>query len=110
MDFVEAIEFSKRFPACHPKVFKGFVEWGVWDTETEGYVVLTDGDVRKEPCFNQLEDYVKCHKLRVDRGEDYLMISTLQSDTRTVLAFSKTHKTDATNESSQNSREREREK
>ena len=36
MDFAEAIELSKKFPACHPKIFKGFVEWGVWDTETKG--------------------------------------------------------------------------
>ena len=57
---------SKKFPKCHPKIFKGFIEWGVWDTETEGDVVLTDADVRKESCFNQLGDYVKSRKLRID--------------------------------------------
>ena len=42
MDFAEAIEFSQKFPIVHPKIFKGFNEWGIWDKETEGYVVLTD--------------------------------------------------------------------
>ncbi|MGD0644378.1 MAG: hypothetical protein ABSA75_05685 [Candidatus Bathyarchaeia archaeon] len=77
MDFAEAIELSKKFPTCHPKVFKGFIEWGICDTETDGYVVLTDVVSADEPCFNQLEDYVKSHKLRIDYGKDYLMICTL---------------------------------
>jgi len=77
MDFVEAIEFSKKFPACRPKVFKGFVEWGIWDTETEGYVVLADAALAGEACFDQVADYVKNHKLRINPGKDYLMISTL---------------------------------
>ena len=75
MDFAEALELAKKFPACHPRVFEGFIEWGVWDTETEGYVVLTDADICKESRFKQLRDYVKSHKLRIDYGEDYLMIS-----------------------------------
>ncbi len=58
MDFSEAIEFSKKFPACHPKVFKGFTEWGIYETEIEGYVVLTDTTLASESCSNQLEDYV----------------------------------------------------
>jgi hypothetical protein len=77
MDFAEAIEFSKKFPTCHPKVFKGFIEWGICDTETDGYVVLTDAALANEPCFNQLEDYVKSHKLRIEHVKDYLMICTL---------------------------------
>ena len=77
MDFAEAIEFSKKFPACHPKVFKGFVEWGIWDNETDGYVVLTDIALAKGSCFSELEDYAKSHKLRIDYGKDYLMICTL---------------------------------
>jgi hypothetical protein len=76
MDFAEAIEFSKKFPSCHPKVFKGFIEWGIWDTETEGYVILADTALANEPYVNQLEDYFKNHKLRVDHGKDYLMICT----------------------------------
>jgi hypothetical protein len=76
MDFAEAIEFSKKFPMCHPKVFKGFIDWGIWDAETEGYVVLTDTALAGELCFTELEDYVKSHKLRIDHGKDYLMIST----------------------------------
>lgn len=77
MDFADAIEFSKKFPACHPKVFKGFDEWGICDTETEGYVVLTDATLTNEPCSNELKDYVKNHKLRINYCKDYLMIYTL---------------------------------
>jgi len=77
MDFTEAIEFSKKFPLSHPKVFKGFVEWGIWDNETDGYVVLTDKALAKEPCFNELEDYAKSHKLRIDCCRNFLMICTL---------------------------------
>ena len=76
MDFAEALEFSKKFPACHPKVFKGFVEWGIHDSETEGYVVLTDTSLDSESSPNQLEDYVKSHKLRIDHGKDHLIICT----------------------------------
>lgn len=76
MDFAEAIEFSKKFPTCHPKVFKGFIEWGIWDNETDGYVVLTDTALAEESCFNELEDYAKSHKLRIDYGKDYLMVSS----------------------------------
>jgi hypothetical protein len=77
MDFAEAIEFSKKFPTVHPKIFKGFNEWGIWDKETEGYVVLTDAASDSQPCSSQLEDYVKCHKLRIDQVNDYFMIATL---------------------------------
>jgi hypothetical protein len=76
MDFAEALEFSKKFPASHPKVFKGFIEWGIYDSETEGYEVLTDTSLASESSPNQLEDYVKTHNLRVDHGKDYLIICT----------------------------------
>ena len=76
MDFAEALDFSKRFPSCHPKVFKGFVEWGIHDTETEGYVVLTDANAVCELSLEELEDYVETHNLRIDHAEDYLMICT----------------------------------
>jgi hypothetical protein len=77
MYLAEAIDFSKKFSAFHPKVFKGFIEWGIWDTETEGYVVLTDAGSDSQLCFNHLEEYVKGHNLRIDQVKDYLMISTL---------------------------------
>lgn len=77
MDFAEAIDFSKKFSAFHPKVFKGFIEWGIWDSETDGYVVLTDADSDSQLFSNQLEEYAKGHNLRIDHVKDYLMISTL---------------------------------
>ena len=76
MDFAEAIEFSQKFSTFHPKIFKGFNEWGIWDTETEGYVVLTDAASDSQLCSNKLEDYVKSHNLRIDQVKDYLMIAT----------------------------------
>ena len=76
MVFAEDAEFSKKFSACRPKVFKGFIEWGICDTETDGYVVLTDAALAKEPCSTQLHDYVKSHNLRIDHQKDYLMICT----------------------------------
>ena len=77
MILAEAIEFSKQFPNCHPKIFKGFVEWRSDITETDGYVVLSDATLANELCANQLEDYIKSHKLRVEHVKDYLMICTL---------------------------------
>ena len=50
---------------------------GIWDTETEGYVVLTDVSSASEPCSDELEDYVKSHKLRIDHVKDYSMVGTL---------------------------------
>ena len=76
MDFSEAIEFSKKFDIHHPKIFKGFLEWGIWDTETEGYVVLTDAFSIQESFSNELDNYVKSHKLRTDNVKGYLLIST----------------------------------
>ena len=76
MDFAEAIEISKRFSSCHLKIFKGFIEWGICDSETEGYVVLADPTLSKEPCFTELEDYVRSNNFRIDHVKDYLMICT----------------------------------
>ena len=76
MDLEETIEFLKKFPLYHPKIFKGFIDWGICDTETDGYVVLTDVTLAKEQCSNQLEDYVKSHNLMIDHQKDYLMICT----------------------------------
>jgi hypothetical protein len=77
MDFSDAVALVKKFPTCHPKIFKGFYEWGLCDFETEGYVILADAALTKELIFNQLEDYTKNHRLRIDQGQDYLLISTL---------------------------------
>ena len=77
MDFAEAIEFSKKFRIYHPKIFKGFNEWGIWDTETEGNVVLADTALASEPCSNQMEDYIKSHDLRIEHIKNCLMICTL---------------------------------
>jgi hypothetical protein len=77
MDFAETIEFSKKFPTCRPKVYKGFIEWGIYDTETDGYVVLADSDLAKKTCSGELENYVKSHKLRIDQCKNYMMICTL---------------------------------
>jgi len=77
MDFAEAIEFSKKFPSCNPRVFKGFIEWGICDIETDGYVVLADAASTNKPCFNQLQDYVKSHKLRIEHKQKCLMICTI---------------------------------
>jgi hypothetical protein len=77
MDFSDAVELVKKFPTSNLKIFKGFYEWGICDIETEGYVVLADAASSKESIFNQLQDYVKNHKLRLDEGQEYLVISTL---------------------------------
>jgi hypothetical protein len=77
MDFAEAIDVLRKFSICHPKVYKGFVEWSIWDFETGGYVVLTDKTVAKESDFNELEEYVKSHNLKMENHKDYFIISTL---------------------------------
>jgi len=53
MNFAEAVEFTKKFPICRPKIFKGFIEWGICDTETEGYVVFTDDATAQETDFSK---------------------------------------------------------
>jgi hypothetical protein len=77
MDFADAIALLKKFPSCHPKIFRGFSEWGICDSETEGYIILADIDETKKLVYKQLEDYAKSHNLRVDEGQDYLVISTV---------------------------------
>ena len=77
MILAEAIEFSKQFPSCKPKIFKAFVEWRIGNTETDGYVVLGDANLANELCSTQVEDYLKSHKLRVEHVKDYLMICNL---------------------------------
>ena len=77
MNFADAVALVKKFPTCHPRIFKGCYEWGICDFETEGYVVLADAALIKEQIFNQMEDYSKNHKLRIDQSEDYLIISSL---------------------------------
>jgi hypothetical protein len=74
MILAEAIEFSKQFPSCHPKIFKGFVEWRSGGTGTDGYVILSDATLADESCSSQMEDYIKSHKLKVEHVKDYLII------------------------------------
>jgi hypothetical protein len=76
MDFAEAVEFAKKFAVCHPKVFKGFTEWGIYDTETDGYVVFVDTTLVKESGFSEMEEYIKNHKLRIDCRSDYFLVCT----------------------------------
>jgi hypothetical protein len=77
MDFIDALALVKKFPSCHLKIFRGFFEWGLCDIETEGYVILVDTATAKKTVFKQLQDYAKSHNLRVDEGQDYLVISTV---------------------------------
>jgi hypothetical protein len=76
MILAEAIEFSKQFSTCHPKIFNEFAEWKSGNTETNGYVVLSDATLPNESCSNQMEDYIKSHKLRVKHVKDHLVIFT----------------------------------
>jgi hypothetical protein len=76
MNLAEAIELAKKFPICRPKIFKGFTEWGLCDTETDGYVVFANTASAKELGLKELEDYVRNHNLEIDYGRDYLMIRT----------------------------------
>ena len=75
MILAEALEFSKQFPNCHPKIFKGFVEWKNCSAETNGYVVLTT--LANESFSTQMTDYIKSHKLRVEQVKDYWVICKL---------------------------------
>jgi glycerol-3-phosphate dehydrogenase len=74
MILAEALEFSKQFPHCQPKIFKGFVEWKNCSVETHGYVVLTT--LANQSFSTQMENYIKSHKLRVEQIKNYWMICT----------------------------------
>lgn len=76
MIFAEAIEFSKKFSCYHPKIFKDFFELGIYGSDPEDYVVLTDLSLADESSFTQLEDYLKNHNLKVECTQDYLIILT----------------------------------
>jgi hypothetical protein len=75
MFLAEAIEFSKQFSSCHPKIFKEFVEWKSCSIGTDSYVVLTN--LANDPFSTQMKDYIESHKLRVERIKDYWMICTI---------------------------------
>jgi hypothetical protein len=77
MILAEAIEFSKQFPRCHPKIFKGFVVGSSYISGTDSYIVLSDSILANESCYSQMEDYIKSHNLRLERVKDYLVICTL---------------------------------
>jgi hypothetical protein len=77
MDFSEAIAFSRKFSFCRPRVFKAFVEWGIWDNQTDGYVViLTDLVKTKDSDVKEMYDYIESHHLKLDSFNDYFLIST----------------------------------
>ena len=76
MDFSEAIEFSQKFRSHRPRVFKGFLEWGIWDRKTEGYVVLTDSVKIKASDFEEMHNYVEKHNLKLSCLDGYFLIST----------------------------------
>jgi hypothetical protein len=77
MIFAEAIEFSRKFPNGHPKIFKGLFDWRLSYTDAEGYVVLTDAGLIDKSSSYLLKEYIKSHKLRVERFKDYLIICSL---------------------------------
>ena len=76
MNFIDAIEFSKKFALCRPKIFKGFIEWDIWDYKTDGYVVLTETAKIKKSDFDEMENYAKNHNLKLASIKDYSLIST----------------------------------
>jgi hypothetical protein len=77
MIFAEAIEFSKKFPLCQPKIFNAFSNWGFRDVGTTEYVVIANLSLTRETCYDKVADYVKSHNLRIEHFNDYLMISTI---------------------------------
>lgn len=74
MILVEAIEFSKQFPTYRPKIFTEIVECNSHRAERQGYVILTTPT--DEVFSTQMVDYVKRHKLRIERFKDYWLICT----------------------------------
>ena len=77
MIFAEAIEFSKKFHVCHPKIFKGFIDLGMSHNRADSYVVLANYSLAQELCYFELTEYVRNHNLRIDHYKEYVMISTL---------------------------------
>jgi len=75
MILTEAIEFLKQFPNCNPKIFMGFFEMKNFNTQVQGYIVLTT--LTNESSSNQMDDYFKSHKLEVEQFKDYWMVYTL---------------------------------
>ena len=77
MIFIEALELSRKFPTCNPRMFKGFTEWSISNISFEDYIVIADASLAKKTCFNELEDHVKCHNLIINLVKDYLMICNI---------------------------------
>jgi hypothetical protein len=76
MNLADAVEFSKKIPKHHPKIYKGFFEWTRGNTETADYIVLSDATLSSELGSNQMEDYLKSHKIKVEQVKEFLMIYT----------------------------------
>jgi hypothetical protein len=74
MILAEAIEFTKRFPSYHPKIFTGFVESNNGSPITQSYVVLATST--NESFSPQMDDYIKAHQLKVERFKDYWLVCT----------------------------------
>jgi hypothetical protein len=74
MILTEAIEFSKQFPNCNPKIFSGLSGTKFLDPKTQGYSVLTT--LTNESLSNQMDGYIKNHKLKVEKFKDYWMVYT----------------------------------
>jgi hypothetical protein len=74
MILAEAIEFTKQFPSCRPKIFTGFVESNNGNPITQSYVVLATSTNKSFSA--QMEDYIKTHQLKVERFKDYWLVCT----------------------------------
>jgi hypothetical protein len=79
MIFVEAVEFSKKFPECHPKIIKGTIFCDIWSNVKDDYVVVVDSELAAGPFSNELEDYLKSRKLILDQIQNYLLVRTINS-------------------------------
>jgi hypothetical protein len=77
MIFVEAVEFSKKFPECHPKIIKGTIFHDNWNSVKDDYVVVVDSELAVGPFSNELENYLKTRKLTLDQIQNYLMVRTI---------------------------------
>jgi hypothetical protein len=72
MILAEAIEFTKQFPSYRPKIFTGFVESSRCNQIAQSYVVLATST--NESFSAQMEDYIKTHRLKVERFKDYWLV------------------------------------
>jgi hypothetical protein len=79
MIFVEAVEFSKKFPEFHPKIIKGTIFYDNWNNVKDDYVVVVDSELAVGQFSNEFENYLKSRKLTLDQIQNYLMVRTINS-------------------------------